>query len=38
VTAAVPEPVKEAGTPIEIWHQDGRAQVTLDRVGQQGTL
>jgi len=32
VTAAVPEPVKEAGTPIEIWHQDEA------RVGQQGTL
>jgi hypothetical protein len=38
VTAALPEAVRGAGTPIEVWFQDGRAQVTLDRVGQQGTL
>ena len=25
-----------AGVPIEIWFQDGRAQVTHDRVGQKG--
>lgn len=32
VTAALPEAVKAAGTPIEVWHQDEA------RVGQQGTL
>lgn len=32
MNAALPEPVREAGTPVEIWHQDEA------RVGQQGTL
>lgn len=32
MTAALPEAVKAAGTPIEIWYQDEA------RVGQQGTL
>ena len=32
MTAALPEAVKTAGTPIEVWHQDEA------RVGQQGTL
>ncbi len=32
MTAALPEAVKAAGTPIEVWHQDEA------RVGQQGTL
>ena len=32
MTAALPEPVRVPGTPIEVWHQDEA------RVGQQGTL
>ncbi len=32
MTAALPEAVRAAGTPIEVWHQDEA------RVGQQGTL
>ena len=32
MTAALPEPVRQAGTPIEVWWQDEA------RVGQQGTL
>ena len=32
MTAALPETVRAAGTPIEVWHQDEA------RVGQQGTL
>ena len=32
MTAALPEPVRASGTPIEVWHQDEA------RVGQQGTL
>lgn len=32
MTAVLPDAVKAAGTPIEIWHQDEA------RVGQQGTL
>lgn len=32
MTAALPEAVRAAKTPIEVWHQDEA------RVGQQGTL
>ncbi len=32
MTAALPDAVRAAGTPIEVWHQDET------RVGQQGTL
>ncbi len=32
MTAALPDAVRAAGTPIEVWHQDEA------RVGQQGTL
>lgn len=32
MTAALPEAVRAAGTPVEVWHQDEA------RVGQQGTL
>ncbi len=38
MTAALPEAVKAAGTPVEVWHQDGQGPKAIDRVGQQGTL
>ena len=36
--AALPDAVKAADTPIEVWHQDGQGPKAIDRVGQQGTL
>jgi len=38
MTATLPEAVRAAGTPIEVWFQDGQGPKALDRVGQQGTL
>jgi hypothetical protein len=38
VNEKLPAAVKENGTPVEFWFQDGRAPKAINRVGQQGTL